>query len=111
MNRIVEITALSNGAHRNQSWDGDIPPVGWAMIPEDMETPDTFPFVEIEVEEVSVMVDGGEEPQEVKYMVVTSITAGVMPEPAPTPEPEPEKNVWDELDAAYQEGVNTAYDQ
>lgn len=30
----------------------------------------------------------------------------------PKPEPEPEEvSVWDELDAAYTEGVNTAYDQ
>lgn len=26
--------------------------------------------------------------------------------PPPEPEPEPEKTVWDELDAAYREGVN-----
>lgn len=26
-------------------------------------------------------------------------------------EPEPELTVWDELDAAYTEGVNAAYDQ
>ena len=29
----------------------------------------------------------------------------------PVPEPEVEISVWDELDAAYQEGVNSAYDQ
>ena len=41
------------------------------------------------------------------------------PQPEPEPDPEPELSVWDELDAAYQqgyhegyvEGVNTAYDQ
>ena len=27
------------------------------------------------------------------------------------PEPEPELSVWDELDAAYTEGVNSAYDE
>ena len=31
--------------------------------------------------------------------------------PAPEPEPETEATVWDELDAAYQEGVSSAYDQ
>ena len=30
--------------------------------------------------------------------------------PAPAPEQEHETTVWDELDAAYQEGVNSAYD-
>ena len=28
----------------------------------------------------------------------------------PDPEPKQETTVWDELDAAYQEGVNSAYD-
>ena len=33
-------------------------------------------------------------------------------DPLPDPRlPEPEATVWDELDAAYQEGVNRAYDQ
>lgn len=31
-----------------------------------------------------------------------------LPEPTPSPA---EPSVWDELDAAYQEGVNTAYEQ
>lgn len=34
----------------------------------------------------------------------------VEPEPVPDPELEQEPTVWDELDAAYQEGVNGAYD-
>lgn len=36
-----------------------------------------------------------------------------LPEPVqPEPVPEPSgDSVWDELDAAYQEGVNSAYDQ
>ena len=31
----------------------------------------------------------------------------VLPEPEPVPEPEKELSVWDELDAAYQEGVDS----
>lgn len=31
--------------------------------------------------------------------------------PESAQDPKPEENVWDELDAAYQEGVNMAYDQ
>ena len=31
--------------------------------------------------------------------------------PEPEPEPEPETSVWDELAAAYMEGVNSAYEQ
>lgn len=34
----------------------------------------------------------------------------VVPTPMPDPEPEQETTVWDELDAAYMEGVNSAYD-
>lgn len=70
---IIEIAALSNGAHRNQTGTFRTIPDGWAVVPAEIEIPDTFPFVNIEVE------DG----------VVTSMTAGVVPEPEPMPEPEP----------------------
>lgn len=71
--RTIEITALSNGAHRNQTYNGAIVPDGWAVIPEGMAVPDTFPFV-------NLTVDG---------QTVTSMTAGIVPEPEPEPEPEP----------------------
>lgn len=72
--KMIEIEALENGAHRNQTIDGMIPvPDGWAVIPDSMDIPDTFPFVNITVE------NG----------VVTSMTAGIVPEPEPEPEPEP----------------------
>ena len=70
---IIEITALENGAHRNQTGAFRTIPDGWAEVPSSIEIPDTFPFVDIEVE------NG----------VVTSMTAGVVPEPEPEPEPEP----------------------
>ena len=60
---IIEIKALNNGAHNNQTYHGVVPE-GWAIIPDDMVIPDTFPFVDIEVK-------GG---------MVVSMTAGVMPE-------------------------------
>lgn len=102
--RIVEIEAKINGAHGNQMIDGANPntfpvPVGWAILPEDMVC-ENFPFGEI-------TVDGSTPP------IVTSWTAGVIPEPEEPAEPETpetEPSVWDELDAAYsegyQEGVN-----
>lgn len=71
--QIVEIAALSNGAHRNQTGTFRTIPDGWAVVPEGMEIPDTFPFVNLTAE------DG----------VVTSMTAGVVPEPEPEPTPEP----------------------
>lgn len=49
--QIIEIKALPNGAHNNQTYHGVLPD-GWAIVPEDMETPN-FPFGEVEVEEVT----------------------------------------------------------
>lgn len=97
--RIIEIIALDNGAHRNQTYNGSLPD-RWAIIRGNEELTN-FPFGNFEVEQV----DG------VTYMVEGSWVAGEMPEPEPVPEPEVEPDVWDELDAAYQKGVNTAYDQ
>ena len=71
--RIIEINALPNGAHRNQNGGATVVPSGWAVIPDNIVVPDTFPFVDIEVK------DG----------LVVSMTAGVMPEPEPEPEAEP----------------------
>lgn len=68
--KLIEITALSNGAHRNQTYNGSTVPDGWAVIPDGMAVPDTFPFV-------NLTVDG---------QTVTSMTAGTLPEPN---EPEP----------------------
>lgn len=96
--RIIEIAALKNGAHRNQNGGLSVVPEGWAVVPADMEC-ENFPFGEVEVAEVNGV------------MTVTKWTPGDMPEPEPIPEPESETSVWDELDAAYQEGVNAAYDQ
>ena len=98
--KLIEILALDNGAHRNFTADMEVPVTeGWAVVPEEMEVPETFPFVNIEAKEI----DG--------VMTVTSMTAGVMPEPEPEPEPEPqpepETSVWAELDAAYREGVDS----
>ena len=74
MKRIIEIKALENGGHRNQTGDLTIIPEGFAVIPEDMETPN-FPFGEVTAKEI----DG--------VMTVSSWTPGVIPEPEPIPEP------------------------
>ena len=76
--RIIEIAALKNGAHRNQTVFGEITlPDGWAVIPDDMVC-ENFPFGEVAAEEL----DG--------VMTVTGWTPGAMPEPEPAPEPKPE---------------------
>ena len=72
--QIIEIAPLDNGAHNNQTSSAiTSPPPGWAEIPAGMAVPETFPFVDIEVEK----------------NVVTKMTAGVVPEPEPAAEPEP----------------------
>lgn len=68
----IKIEANSNGSHQNQ-FDGGFPGEGWAIIPEEIEIPSTFPFVNIEVEE----------DEETRIMVVTTMTEGVVPEPQP----------------------------
>lgn len=70
---IIEIQPQSNGAHRNQTGNFPAIPTGWAVIPEDVPIPETFPFVDLTVE----------------GQAVTGMTAGVVPEPEPEPEPEP----------------------
>lgn len=68
--KIIELSALSNGAHRNMDSSAlSVPLEGWAMIPEEMALPDTYPFVEVEAEEI----DG--------VMTVTALTPGTVPEP------------------------------
>ena len=47
--RSIEIAALSNGAHRNQTGTFSAVPNGWAIIPDDMETPN-FPFGDVTVD-------------------------------------------------------------
>lgn len=73
---IIEIIALDNGAHRNQSYPGTVPD-GWALVREDVSTLENFPFGEVIAEEI----DG--------VMTMTQWIPGEMPEPEPLPEPEP----------------------
>lgn len=79
---IIEISALENGAHRNQSGNMQTVPDGWAVIPESMETKN-FPFGDVTTEEI----DG--------VMTVTSWTSGEIPEPEP--EPGPVKSIDDRV--------------
>lgn len=71
--KIIEIQALDNGAHRNQTTTSTTIPTGCAEIPADLAIPETFPFVDIQVEGNKVV----------------SMTAGVVPDPEPQPEPDP----------------------
>lgn len=53
MKGILKIEQLPNGAHQNQLGQFENIPDGWAVIPADMELPASFPFVGVEVEEVT----------------------------------------------------------
>ncbi len=72
--KIIEVNPLENGGHRNQiAHNFKEIPEGWAMIPDDMEIPETFPFVNIVAEN----------------RIVIKLTAGVVPQHEPESEPEP----------------------
>nr|DAG20713.1 MAG TPA: protein of unknown function DUF4376 [Caudoviricetes sp.] len=66
--QMLEISALFNGAHSNQTYHGFLPS-GWAVIPDDM-TLEAFPFGEVEA-----AVD-----EETGLMTVTKWAPGMMPE-------------------------------
>ena len=71
--KIIEIRALDNGAHRNQTTTSTTIPTGWAEIPADVSIPETFPFVD-------VVTSGGK---------IVSLRAREVPAPEPEPEPNP----------------------
>lgn len=73
--KTIEIAALENGAHNNQTTGGPIiVPQGWAVVPDDMTIPETYPFVDITV----------------KNGIVTAMTARIVPEPVPAEPEEPD---------------------
>lgn len=80
--KIIEIAPLSSGAHENQ--DGPVVcPTGWAVIPDGMEIPPTYPFVNITVSDATPPV-------------VLAMEAGTVPEPEPvTPEISAEDTLLD----------------
>jgi hypothetical protein len=111
---IICLTPLEEGVYNDHKADHiTIPSEGWAMIPEDMVLPATFPRLgsleakeitypyEVEVEKDGEMVT---EQRERVIMTVTVMSEGTSPEPEPGPEPEPD--VWAEMAAAIAEGVN-----
>ena len=84
--QIIEIAALENGAHNNQTSSAiKAPPPGWAEIPAGMAVPETFPCVDLEVE----------------GNVVVKMTAGTVPEPEPAAEPAPTQLDRVEAQATY----------
>lgn len=85
---IIEIRALDNGAHRNQTGGNITPPDGWAILPGSIDTPN-FPFGDITVDDSTPPV-------------VTSWTAGEIPE---EPEPEPAATISDRVETLETENT------
>ena len=71
--QMIEIIALDNGAHRNQTFNGVLPD-GWAIDRNNLCV-ENFPFGEVTAEEVNGI------------MTVTKWTPGTIPEPEPAPTP------------------------
>ena len=93
--RLLEIEALANGAHRNQTINKEIPvPEGWCVLPEDTVC-ENFPFGEVQ----AAVVDG--------VMTLVGWTPGVIPDLESEPAHGEETTVWEELDAAYRKGVDS----
>lgn len=65
----IEIKSNDNGSHNNFTSNLRVHPDGYAIIPSNIEIPDSFPFVDIEV-------DGN---------TVISMTPRDVPQPEPTP--------------------------
>lgn len=85
----------------NSAWEENPYGDAYAVVPDDMVPS----MIETQgyLDELTLSEDGTE---------VVSFVPGEIPVIEPVePEAETETTVWDELDAAYQEGVNTAYDQ
>lgn len=95
--RAIEIAALSNGAHRNQTGLSVLPD-GWAVIPDDMAC-ENFPFGEVTAEEI----DG--------VMTVTGWTPGAIPEPEPAHEPEPPTDIEARVAALEADAEQAALDR
>ena len=55
---IIETTALSNGAHRNQTYSGTEIPEGWIAVPADMEAEAKacLPFIVLDINDEGILV-------------------------------------------------------
>ena len=96
---IICLTPVEDGVYNDHSAEHiTAPPEGWAVIPDNMPLPSTFPRLgSITAEEltytreVEVQIEDGtvKETQEYKMRTVTHMTEGTLPEVVPDPEPEP----------------------
>ena len=72
--RYIKIESNQNGSHDNQ-FGGGFPGEGWAIIPEEMTIPSSFPFVNIDVlENIVVLMEEKEVPPVEPYYTIDEIT-------------------------------------
>lgn len=93
MIRIIEIQPNELGGHENLTiYDAEFytVPNGWCIIPNEIEIPETFPFVHFHY----------------RNGVVLDMSPGTVPPSPEPPEPEPEEDVWAEIADAIRNGVN-----
>ena len=111
---IIDLTPLEVGVYNDHKSDNiTAPPEGWAMIPDDMVLPSTFPRLgSLEAEEITYTYDvevekvneeTGEteivtEQRERVILTVTKMTEGTVPEPV-EPEPTEVEVLQDEVTA------------
>lgn len=100
---IINLTPIEVGVYNDHKADHiTMPPQGWAMIPDDMEKPSTFPRLgSITAEEITHTYEVENENGEIKQheriiMTVTSMTEGTLPD---IPEVEPEPSTEEILNA------------
>ena len=109
---IINLTPLEEGVYNDHKADHiTAPPEGWAMIPDDMVLPSTFPRLgSIEAKEITYTYDVETEKQDDEtgemvtvteqrervVMTVTDMTEGTLPDPV-EPEPTTEELLWQSI--------------
>ena len=83
---IISIKENLNGSRSNQSITPETIPDGWAVVPSDMEIPDTFPFINATFENINGI------------MTVTRMTSGAFPV-------FPEKSAEHKRESCYKTGT------
>ena len=102
---IIQLEPIEVGVYNDHKSDFITePPEGWAMIPDDVELPSTFPRLgSIEAEEIThqyevELQNGEKEQRERTILTVTKMTEGTVPEPV-EPEPTEMEILQDEVTA------------
>ena len=84
----------------------------YQMLFENNEGTEEEPNIVEYLQDCSVRATNADYDKQMAFAKAEAYNGEIIVEEIPDPEPEPAgDDVWAELDAAYQEGVNAAYDQ